>query len=81
MVVGARPIGVSWLVAVGLTKLTLAASAGLMASGAVFLRLHRRHEERRGLVSEPSFKEPHPEKNEAEIRTPRIYLGINRTGQ
>ena len=38
--------GVSWLVAVGLTKLTLLASAGLMAAGATLKRLARRAEDR-----------------------------------
>jgi hypothetical protein len=36
-----------WLVAVGLTKLTLLASGGLMATGAVCIRLARRAEKQR----------------------------------
>jgi hypothetical protein len=38
--------GVSWLVAVGLAKLTLIASGGLMAAGAVVQRLAKRAEDR-----------------------------------
>jgi len=36
--------GVSWLVAVGIAKLTLAASGGLMAGGAFLQRLSSRRE-------------------------------------
>jgi hypothetical protein len=43
--------GVPWLVAVGLTKLTLIAAGGLMASGAVLHRLARRSEDREALTS------------------------------
>lgn len=39
--------GVSWLVAVGLAKLTLAAAGGLLAGGAVIQRVAARHEEAR----------------------------------
>lgn len=42
MLAGVHVRGVPWLVAVGLTKLTLMASGGLMAGGAVCLRLDRR---------------------------------------
>ena len=38
--------GVPWLVAVGLVKLTLLGSVGLMGAGAVIHRLARRSEER-----------------------------------
>jgi hypothetical protein len=38
--------GVPWLVAVGLVKLTLFASVGLLAAGATLHRLARRSEER-----------------------------------
>jgi hypothetical protein len=49
MLSGVHLAGVSWIVAVGLTKLTLLASGGLMAGGAVCLRLERRNAERRAL--------------------------------
>jgi hypothetical protein len=39
---GAAPFGVPWLIGVGLVKLTLGASVGLMGAGAVFLRLDNR---------------------------------------
>ena len=39
-------IPLPWLAAVGLAKLTLAASGGLMAGGAVCLRIARRREQR-----------------------------------
>ena len=42
MLAGVHLTGVSWLVAVGLAKLTLVASGGLMATGAVCLRLDQR---------------------------------------
>ena len=38
--------GVSWLIAVGLVKLTLIASGGLMAAGAVLQRLAKRAHQR-----------------------------------
>ena len=41
--------GVSWVVAVGITKLALLASGGIMAAGAVFVRLDRRKRERDAL--------------------------------
>lgn len=41
--------GISWLIAVGLIKLTLAASLGLIAGGAVLQRIARRAEERERL--------------------------------
>ena len=40
-----------WIVAVGITKLTLLASAGLMGAGAVCHRLAARDEERKALRS------------------------------
>jgi hypothetical protein len=43
--------GLSWLVAVGLTKLALIASGGLIAGGAVLHRLARRADERGRLGS------------------------------
>jgi hypothetical protein len=43
---GVQVPGVSWLVAVGLVKLTLIASGGLIAAGAVLQRLARRADER-----------------------------------
>lgn len=42
MLLGLRPAAMSWLVAVGLTKLALIASGGLMAAGALCLRLDNR---------------------------------------
>jgi len=41
--------GLPWLVAVGLAKLTLAGSVGLLASGAFLQRLARRQDERPAL--------------------------------
>ena len=46
LLLGVQVPGVSWLVAVGLTKLALIASGGLMAAGAVLIRLARRSDER-----------------------------------
>jgi hypothetical protein len=46
MLVGIDIPGVSWLVAVGLVKLTLIASGGLIAAGAVLQRLARRSDDR-----------------------------------
>ena len=46
ILLGVSVPGVSWLVAVGLAKLTLVASAGLMAAGATLHRLARRSEDR-----------------------------------
>jgi hypothetical protein len=51
MAVGVTIPGVSWLVAVGLVKLTLIAAAGLMAAGAVLQRLAKRVEHRATLSS------------------------------
>ena len=45
MLVGLSIPGVSWIVAVGLAKLAIVASGGLMAGGAVLQRLAARHEE------------------------------------
>jgi hypothetical protein len=49
MLFGVTVPGVSWLVAVGLVKLTLMASGGLMAVGAVVQRLARRTKDREQL--------------------------------
>ena len=46
MMMGITVSGVPLLVAVGLGKLTLVASAGLMAGGATLQRIAKRHEER-----------------------------------
>lgn len=43
--------GLPWLLVVGLVKLALLGSLGLMASGAVLLRLARRADERARLAS------------------------------
>ena len=50
IVFGLRPAGMSWWVAVGLTKLTLLGSGGLMSAGAVCLRLENRSRRRRELA-------------------------------
>lgn len=46
MLLGVSVPGVPWLVAVGLVKLTLIASAGMIAGGAVLQRLAKRVEDR-----------------------------------
>ena len=46
--------GLPWLVAVGLVKLALVASVGLIAGGAVLHRLARRADERERLPSVPA---------------------------
>jgi hypothetical protein len=51
MLLGVNLPGVSWLVAVGLVKLTLIASGGLIAAGAVLQRLAKRGDERARLES------------------------------
>ena len=51
MLLGVSVPGVSWIVAVGLVKLTLIASGGLMAAGAVLHRLARRAEDREQLTA------------------------------
>jgi hypothetical protein len=43
---------VPWLLALGLAKLTLAASAGLLGAGAFVQRLANRHDERPALPSD-----------------------------
>ena len=53
LLLGVQVPGVPWLVAVGLVKLTLIASCGLMAGGAVLHRLARRSEERERLGPAP----------------------------
>jgi hypothetical protein len=42
-------VGISWLIGVGLVKLTLAAALGLIAGGAVLQRIARGTEERERL--------------------------------
>jgi hypothetical protein len=42
-------VGISWLIAVGLIKLTFGASLGLMAGGALLQRIAKRTEERERL--------------------------------
>jgi hypothetical protein len=49
LLLGLHVPGLPWLVAVGLVKLTLVASGGLMAAGAVLQRLAQRSEERERL--------------------------------
>jgi hypothetical protein len=51
MLLGVSIPGVSWLVTVGLAKLTLVASGGLMAAGAMLQRLAKRAEDRARLGS------------------------------
>ena len=51
MLLGISVPGVSWVVAVGLAKLTLIAAGGLMAGGAVLQRLATRAEHRDRLHS------------------------------
>jgi hypothetical protein len=53
LLLGVQLPGVTWLVAVGLTKLTLIASGGLMGAGAVLLRLAKRSDERDRLGAGP----------------------------
>lgn len=50
MLSGVHFTGVSWLLAVGIAKLTLVASGALMAGGAICLRLDRRQNDRRFLA-------------------------------
>jgi hypothetical protein len=56
--------GISWLVAVGLAKLSLVASGGLLASGAVLQRLAARHE----ASAQRMLSESAPSEAEAEDR-------------
>jgi hypothetical protein len=49
MLAGVHLIALPWLVTVGLVKLTLIASGGLMATGAVCVRLANRNEQRQQL--------------------------------
>jgi hypothetical protein len=42
--------GISWLIAVGLIKLTFAASLGLIGGGAILQRIARRNDERARLA-------------------------------
>jgi hypothetical protein len=46
-------VGLSWLIAVGLVKLTFVSSLGLIAGGAVLQRIANRSEERERLLSQP----------------------------
>jgi HAMP domain-containing protein len=50
--------GISWLIAVGLAKLTFAAALGLIAGGAVLQRIGRRSEERTRLSAPPGASGP-----------------------
>ncbi|HEX4681192.1 MAG TPA: hypothetical protein VH277_00715 [Gemmatimonadaceae bacterium] len=52
MLAGFHPAGVSWLVAIGMAKLGLVSAGGLMAAGAVLLRLDNRERERRTLQAQ-----------------------------
>jgi DNA-binding MarR family transcriptional regulator len=54
LTMGFHLTGFAWLVAIGLAKLTLAASLGLMAGGAVLQRLSHREEQRRALQGQNS---------------------------
>jgi hypothetical protein len=56
MMTGVSLPGLPWLIVVGLVKLTLVASGGLIAAGAVCLRLANRAEERKRLA--PSDARP-----------------------
>lgn len=47
MFVGFHPANLPWLLAIGLTKLTLLGSGGLMAAGAFCLRLDKREAARK----------------------------------
>lgn len=49
LMLGLHTSGVAWLVAIGLSKLTLLAAGGLMAGGAVLRRLAHRNTERKVL--------------------------------
>jgi predicted phage tail protein len=49
LTVGFHFTGIAWFVAIGLAKLTLAASLGLMTGGAVLQRLAQRAEQRKAL--------------------------------
>jgi hypothetical protein len=53
---GAFHLAVPWLVGVGLAKLTLAASAGVMATGAFVRRVGLRREEEAHLASPATHK-------------------------
>jgi hypothetical protein len=53
ILLGVQLPGLSWLVAVGMVKLALIASGGLMAGGAVLIRLARRADERDRLGTGP----------------------------
>jgi hypothetical protein len=54
LTVGIHLTGLAWLVAIGLAKLTLATSLGLMAGGAVLQRLAQRDEKRKALKAPKS---------------------------
>ena len=63
--VGIIPLGgLPWFAAVGLAKLTLLSSAGVMSAGAVCLRLERRAADRKALTPDgidaaPESQRPH----------------------
>jgi len=57
LMLGLHAIGLQWLIAIGLAKLTLLTSGGLMAGGAVLQRLARREESRKQLGSALSPRE------------------------
>jgi hypothetical protein len=54
LLLGVQVPGVWWLVAVGLTKLTLIAAGGLMAAGALMIRLAKRSDARDRLGAGPA---------------------------
>lgn len=51
---GPPAVGLHWLVSIGLVKLTLFASAGIMGAGAGLTRLARRADDRNRLGRRPS---------------------------
>jgi hypothetical protein len=53
LLAGLHPSGWSWIMAVGFVKLAAASSLGVMAGGAILLRLHNRELQRRLLAEEP----------------------------
>lgn len=57
LIAGLHVTGWTWLVTIGLAKLTLLASGGLMAGGAILQRLARREDAQRQL--------PHAERDES----------------
>ena len=57
LIAGLHVTGWTWLVAIGLAKLTLLASGGLMAGGAMLQRLARKQEAQRLLHSVATTEE------------------------